>query len=251
MDSFENRSSTESKYLDYLYEDNVDYSSNVDYTVGPDFFTKAATADTPVNPLHQMLAYSHYFLFYDGSHFLGFVSQGLLILFLWTTAYFVLNLDLPGNPNGKLWPIYIPEHYGERNSQHLLDPYRYVSKIEICRKIWSPYYYSFVHFGHGLLSYYAFGTLDGDEPPIQYVKNRYNLKEYQTAQTALTYRKETKGMGMLLTIILAFIFEMFENSQLTIQLFRQNSGEQKFQYLLTEIPKFAGFSFFQELLNFI
>ena len=126
MDSFENRSSTESKYIDYLYEDNEDYSSNVDYTVGPDFFTKAATADTPVNPLHQLLAYSHYFLFYDGSHFLGFVSQGLLILFLWTTAYFVLNLDLPGNPNGKLWPIYIPEHYGERNSQHLLDPYRYV-----------------------------------------------------------------------------------------------------------------------------
>ena len=120
-----------------------------------------------------------------------------------------------------------------------------IFKVEICRKIRSPYYYSFVHFGHGLLSYYAFGTLDGDEPPIQYVKNRYNLKEYQTAQTALTYRKETKGMGMLLTIILAFIFEMFENSQLTIQLFRQNSGEQKFQYLLTVSQSLLPFLFFR------
>ena len=62
---------------------------------------------------------------------LGFVGQGLIILFLWKAAYFVVeNLDFPGNPNGKLWPIYIPEHYGERTSQHLLDPYRYV-----CRKI--------------------------------------------------------------------------------------------------------------------
>ena len=33
----------------------------------------------------------------------------------------------PGHPRGKYWPIYIPEQYGERNSQHLLDPYRYTN----------------------------------------------------------------------------------------------------------------------------
>jgi len=28
-----------------------------------------------------------------------------------------------GHTNGKFVPIYIPEHYGPRNSQHLSDPY--------------------------------------------------------------------------------------------------------------------------------
>ena len=30
----------------------------------------------------------------------------------------------PGHMSGSLFPIYIQEHYGKRNSQHLLDPYR-------------------------------------------------------------------------------------------------------------------------------
>jgi hypothetical protein len=30
----------------------------------------------------------------------------------------------PGHSEGKWWPLYIPEYYGGRNSQHLLDPYR-------------------------------------------------------------------------------------------------------------------------------
>ena len=81
--------------------------------------------------------------------------------------------------------------------------------------------FSFVHFGHGLLSYYAFGTLDGDHEPISYVKTRFNLKE----SFVRTYRAGTKGMGMLVTLIFATIFEMMENSELTIQLFRQNSGK--------------------------
>ena len=60
-----------------------------------------------------------------------FLSQGLLILGLWTTVYLVLNLDFPGHPNGKWWPLYIPEHYGARCSQYLFDPYRLVHSFVI------------------------------------------------------------------------------------------------------------------------
>ena len=31
---------------------------------------------------------------------------------------------LPGHRDFGWWPLYVPEHYGPRNSQHLLDPYR-------------------------------------------------------------------------------------------------------------------------------
>ena len=31
---------------------------------------------------------------------------------------------LPGHSDPGFWPLYVPEHYGTRNSQHLFDPYR-------------------------------------------------------------------------------------------------------------------------------
>ena len=113
-------------YIDYLYDDSEDFASNVDYATSPDSYKHLLlpSQNPPENPFHYIVDLAHYFLFYDGQHFLGLVSQGLLILALWSTAYFVLNRDFPGNPHGKLWPIYIPEHYGVRNSQHLFDPYR-------------------------------------------------------------------------------------------------------------------------------
>ena len=112
-------------YMDYLYDDSEDFSSNVDYFTSMDSYKHLLLAqNSQKNPFHYFVDLAHYFLYYDGQHFLGFVTQGLLILGLWSTAYFLLNQDFPGNPNGKLWPLYIPEHYGERNSQYLFDPYR-------------------------------------------------------------------------------------------------------------------------------
>ena len=42
--------------------------------------------------------------------FILFISLGLI--------------QFPGHKDGSLYPIYIPEHYGKRNSQHPFDPYR-------------------------------------------------------------------------------------------------------------------------------
>ena len=33
-------------------------------------------------------------------------------------------IQFPGHKDGSFYPIYIPEHYGKRNSQHPFDPYR-------------------------------------------------------------------------------------------------------------------------------
>ena len=54
--------------------------------------------------------------------FVIFISQGLI--------------QFPGHKDGSLYPIYIPEHYGKRNSQHPFDPY------------------SFTHILHGVLLFY-------------------------------------------------------------------------------------------------
>ena len=51
-----------------------------------------------------------------------------------TLAITALALALgvfPGHSDAGLWPIYVPEHYGTRNSQHLLDPYRLGIRIFI------------------------------------------------------------------------------------------------------------------------
>ena len=57
-------------------------------------------------------------------HFASFLKQSFIATFLVLLIVKLISGKLPGHPDGYLWPIYIPEHYGGRNSQHFLDPYR-------------------------------------------------------------------------------------------------------------------------------
>lgn len=43
-----------------------------------------------------------------------------------TVLLFLANgyMNIPGHKDSQTYPIYTWEHYGKRNSQHLLDPYR-------------------------------------------------------------------------------------------------------------------------------
>ena len=50
--------------------------------------------------------------------------KDLFALLIWTVTYIFIKQDFPGHSNGKMWPLYVPDLYGERNSQYLLDPYR-------------------------------------------------------------------------------------------------------------------------------
>ena len=60
---------------------------------------------------------------------MGIVNTLLMFATLWTV------LKLPGHDEGGLWPIFVPEHYSEKTSQHLLDPY------------------SFAHVSHGAIGF--------------------------------------------------------------------------------------------------
>jgi hypothetical protein len=51
------------------------------------------------------------------------IAHALLATVLVVFAVTVVG-KFPGHSEGKWWPLYIPEYYGGRNSQHLLDPYR-------------------------------------------------------------------------------------------------------------------------------
>lgn len=88
----------------------------------------------------------------------------------------------PGHADSRFWPLYVEEHFGPRNSQHLLDPY------------------SFVHFGHGIVSFYLF-----DDPRRNEQENFMNP-------------------GLIKTLFAALSFEMLENTEMLIDLFRENSG---------------------------
>ena len=61
---------------------------------------------------------------YDADGFLGFVAQAFVMTMSWVLLCLAYWWDLPGHSQGKWWPLYVPEHYGVRSSQHLLDPYR-------------------------------------------------------------------------------------------------------------------------------
>ena len=63
-------------------------------------------------------------LWIKDDHFASFLKQSFIATFLLLLIVKLVSGKLPGHPNGHLWPIYIPEHYGGRNSQHFLDPYR-------------------------------------------------------------------------------------------------------------------------------
>ena len=88
--------------------------------------------------------------------------------------------------------------------------------------------YSFTHFGYGLLSYYAFGTLDQPEMRISSVQNRkYPFLEFLSQ----TYQAVTKNLGLLASLTVEFLFEIIENSEQAIAHFRQHSGK-----LTNDIP---------------
>ena len=109
------------------------------------------------------------------------LQEAFFAVILISVAAKSLNL-FPGHEDSKFWPVFIPEHYGRRNSQHLLDPY------------------SFVHFGHGILSFYLFD--DPREEDAEFLVNRALIK----------------------TLFAALAFEMIENTEMLIDLFRENSG---------------------------
>ena len=107
--------------------------------------------------------------------------------------------SFPGHTENKFWPIVIPEHYGERCSQHMFDPY------------------SIIHFGYGILSYSVFGFLDGDgdDSFFNYDNSRFNFKE-DRSPFSRKFQKEndnnnkSSGLGLLTTLIYATIAEMVE-----------------------------------------
>ncbi len=67
---------------------------------------------------------------------------------------------------------------------------------------------SFVHFDHGILSYYMFGHLDSRRLP--------GLRRLETHFKS--------GVGLFVTLLTAMMFEFLENSKAIISLFRKNSG---------------------------
>ena len=54
----------------------------------------------------------------------GYANQAILLTIIWVILNYAFLHQFPGHLEGKLFPIFIPEHYGERCSQHLFDPYR-------------------------------------------------------------------------------------------------------------------------------
>ena len=112
---------------DYLYEDKEDFYTNVDYTLADnyrhlDHVTRYPSQpwtiwSQPSNILNDIVSY-------DGDAWPGFAAQMVVITSIWLLLCLAFMSDFPGHPMGKLWPLYVPEHYGHRNSQHLLDPYR-------------------------------------------------------------------------------------------------------------------------------
>ena len=109
-------------------------------------------------------------------------------------------------------------------------------------------YLSFVHFGHGLLSYYMFSFLDDENEvdelftfhdsignviegaSIGETNFKYNRNDkYQKSENLfLDKNKSTNilsgGAGLFTTIVAALAFEILENSKLVIDMFRKNSG---------------------------
>ncbi len=170
---------------DYIFEENEDFYNTVDYSLQPtvDYY------------LQQEMSHKTFVQFsLEG---LGFVlGQAIVISVLWIIgALLQLQTNFPGHINSQWWPLYVPDYYGDRCSQHLFDPY------------------SFVHFGHGILSFYAFGFLDYDKDFEFDFQSNFDITE------------KSRDAGLLLTLVSATFIEQMENSPVTIQLFRNNTGK--------------------------
>ena len=108
--------------------------------------------------------------------------------------------------------------------------------------------WSFVHFGHGILSYYLFSFLDGETgpdelfqlcDPMNDIVDRIDVKadiikrndKHQQSQSVYTNNCKNEirdvfsgGAGLFTTLVTALVFEVLENSEFLVELFRQNSG---------------------------
>ena len=108
--------------------------------------------------------------------------------------------------------------------------------------------WSFVHFGHGILSYYLFSFLDGETgpdelfqlcDPMNDIVDRIDVKadstkrndKHQQSQGVYTNNCKNEirdvfsgGAGLFMTLVTALVFEVLENSEFLVELFRQNSG---------------------------
>ena len=102
---------------------------------------------------------------------------------------------------------------------------------------------SFVHFGHGILSYYLFSFLDGENATSELIDNkldrtideiaqRYKRSdEYHDWNQPYSNKNEKQigngisgGAGLFVTLVSALVFEVVENSEAVINTFRKNSG---------------------------
>ena len=64
---------------------------------------------------------------------------------------------------------------------------------------------SFVHVGHGILSYYIFHFLDGEEEPFFFLKkNRFNLRDNFDRMI----RPVKSGLGLITALFFALAFEI-------------------------------------------
>lgn len=193
---------------DYLYDEKEDFVSNVDYTL-PDSFSflvnSKPTADPDfswptVQSLENNLSNVDSVYIIEGFPFVEFILNSLVATGLWL---FLTWWSLPGHKDSQFSPLFVPDFYGDRCSQHLFDPY------------------SFVHFGHGILSYHVFGHLDSFQETIitTSVKTGPNKKHKSTLAA-----KTTSTIGLWVTLVYATIAEHIENSQFVIDRFRNNTG---------------------------
>ena len=102
---------------------------------------------------------------------------------------------------------------------------------------------SFVHFGHGILSYYLFGFLDGENAATELINDRVDRiiddiaqrykrsDEYHDWNQPYSNKNEKQvenvisgGAGLFATLVSALAFEVVENSEAVIDTFRKNSG---------------------------
>ena len=86
--------------------------------------------------------------------------------------------------------------------------------------IFKSYFFSFVHFGHGILSFYAFGSLDSEEKPIYQTKT----KTYMESLVRMIHTTKY-NLGLVVTLMHATLFEVMENSVYIIDIFRHNTGD--------------------------
>lgn len=198
-------------YTDYIYDEREDFYNNVDYSLPDSISILVSTQSTNhedftsstlyklANSLHTL---DSVFVI-EGFPLLEFIINSTSVTGLWLLISWIF---LPGHKDSQYWPLFVSDFYGERCSQHLFDPY------------------SFVHFGHGIVSYHIFGQLDSyQETTITTTFHKGSKAKHRAALVA----KTSSNFGLIATLFYATAAEKVENSQLIIELFRNNTGKCK------------------------